>query len=336
MQDRDSKAGAGCRLFPVTHSVVAASAMRAVVAQAYRIDAPSKCYLIRRGFHDTYLITTAGNRYIARLYRALGRTPSDIAYELDLLKHLESRQVSVSAPITTRHGNLSHPVMAPEGTRQLALFTYAHGTWLSWENEEHTYLAGKLLAAIHAASQDFISRHIRFCLDLKYLIDAPLLAMRPFLVQHRPDEWRYLNEFAMRLRARAEAAISLGLDWGVCHGDFGGNLHIGEDRKPTAFDFDFCGQGWRAFDFSAPYSFARGRNKAGIWHLFVKGYTETRPFPSADQASVPLFWAIARLWSIGLRAGNVDYRGTLPMTSGDLRHRLEFFRKWEAEHGDAF
>jgi Ser/Thr protein kinase RdoA (MazF antagonist) len=190
-----------------------------------------------------------------------------------------------------------------------------------------------LLAAIHAASEDFVSRHTRFCLDLEYLIDTPLAALRPFLA-HRPDDRSYLEGFAARVRARADTAIRAGLDWGVCHGDFGGNIHIAEDRTLTVFDFDFCGPGWRAYDFIAAYGFSRGRNKAEIWHSFVKGYTETRRFMGADLASVALFRAIGRLWSIGMRAGNVDHRGTLPMSSGGFDRRLRFFQEWEAEHRD--
>jgi Ser/Thr protein kinase RdoA (MazF antagonist) len=334
MQPGDAKAGATGRMFPVVHSVFAANAVQAIVLQVYRIAAPANCYLIRRGFHDTYLITTAGDRYIARLYRAFGRTPGEVAYELDLLNYLESRDVSVSAPVITRQGSLSHPVTAPEGPRQLALFTYANGTGLAWEKEEHSYYAGRLLAAIHAASQDFVSRHARSSLDLEYLVDSPLRALRPFLVD-RPDDWRCLKECGARLRTRVEAAISQGLEWGVCHGDFVGNIHITKDLQATAFDFDFCGPGWRAFDFIAPYGFAKGWNKTVIWRSFIKGYTETRPFSRADQASVPLFRAIGRLWSAGVRAGNVDHRGTLRMTGGELDHILEFFRKWEAEDDDA-
>jgi Ser/Thr protein kinase RdoA (MazF antagonist) len=324
----------GPSLFPVTYSTLDADAVRILVSQAYLIDTPISCQLLRRGMHDTYLVTARDGRYIARVYRARRRTPSDICYELELLTHLAARGVSVSVPIATHDGRLMCPLFAPEGLRHVALFTYAKGTPLSWEKEEHCYLAGKLLAALHAASEDFVSRHRRFCLDLSYLIDAPLAAIRPFLV-YRSEKWTCLELFAARLRARAERTICKGLEWGVCHGDFGGNIHIADNQTLTVFDFDFCGLGWRAYDFVAAYGFSRGQNKPGIWHSFVKGYTETRCFTAADLASAALFQAMNRLWSIGIRASNADHRGILPMSSGDLDRRLRFFREWEAEHRDS-
>jgi Ser/Thr protein kinase RdoA (MazF antagonist) len=86
---------------------------------------------------------------------------------------------------------------------------------LSRKREQHSYLPGRTLAAIHAALDDFVRRHARFCLDLEYLIDTPLAALRPFLV-HRPDDWSYLKGFAARVRARAETVVRAGLNRGVC------------------------------------------------------------------------------------------------------------------------
>jgi Ser/Thr protein kinase RdoA (MazF antagonist) len=321
----------GSGLFPVIYSIPAAEALLAEVARVYAIDTPVTCQLLRRGLHDTYLVTTRDDRYIARVYRMGGRSLPEIAYELELLAHLAVKGVSVSLPIAARDGARSRPLLAPEGTRQLVLFTYAAGQPLSWNEEEHCYLAGRVLAAIHAASEGFVSQHVRFALDLAYLIDAPLAAIRPFLA-HRPEDWRYLEGLAGRLRARVEAVAGRGLEWGVCHGDFGGNIHIAADQTPRVFDFDFCGPGWRAYDFVAAYGFSTGWNRSGIWGAFLRGYTATRRLGAVDLAAVPLFRAISRLWSLGLRAENAIHRGALSVTPGHLDQRLTFFRKWEAEH----
>jgi Ser/Thr protein kinase RdoA (MazF antagonist) len=121
------------------------------------------------------------------VYRARWRSHSDVAYEVELLTYLAGRGVSVSMPIAGTDGAATRALRAPEGTRQLVLFTFAQGKPLSWDIEDHCYLAGQVAAAVHTASDGFKSRHSRFSLDVNYLIDVPLATIRPFLAQ-RPDD----------------------------------------------------------------------------------------------------------------------------------------------------
>ncbi len=332
MKDHETEVGMGSGLFPVAHSVFSPEALLGEIATAYAIETPVTCQLLRRGLNDSYLLTTNSKRFVVRVFRARWRSPSDIAYELELLTHLAAKGVPVSVPLATRDGSLSRSLSAPEGTRQAALFTYARGRPFSWKEAKHSYLAGRLLAAIHAESEDFVSRHPRFRLDLEYLIDTPLSMIRPFLA-NRPEDWSYLQGLAARLRARVEAVARAGLDWGLCHGDFGANnAHIAEDQILTVFDFDFCGPGWRAYDFVMTRWGALDHDYRSIWDSFLKGYTEMRPWSEADLAAVPLFDTIRHVWGMGLRAGNARYQGTLSMSYGYLDHRFRTFRKWEAEH----
>src|SRR5439155_6307555 len=128
---------------------------------------------------------------------------------------------------------------------------------------------------------------------------------RPFLA-HRPDEWNYVQGLGDRLRTCAEAAIRMGLEWGICHGDYGAkNIHITEDQTLTVFDFDRCGPGWRAYDFALIQWGAMGRNKNHMWDAFLQGYTERRCMAEADLAAVPLFHALCHLASLGVYAENV-------------------------------
>jgi Ser/Thr protein kinase RdoA (MazF antagonist) len=316
-------------LFRVAHSVFSSEALKGQLAQAYPIAAPVSCHLLETGPNDTYLVTTREQRYIARVYGARWRSLSDICYELELLTYLDAKGVSVSVPIATHDGKLSYPVAAPEGTRHLALFTYAEGAAFSWK-EDDCYRAGRLLATIHAVSRDFVSQHVRFRLDLESLIDTPLSVLRSFLA-HRPEDWLYLQGFAARLRARAEAATNTRLDWGVCHGDFGGNIHVSGNRRLTVFDFDLCSPGWRAFDLVVFRWGAMSRKRETIWHAFLHGYSEKKCLAEADLAAVPLFCVIRHLWTMGMRANQVEQLGILPVSDSYLDYRLGSFRRWEAE-----
>jgi Ser/Thr protein kinase RdoA (MazF antagonist) len=277
-------------------------------------------------------LTTKHARYVARVYRAAWRSADEIAYELELLVHLAGKGVRVSAPVPARDGRLALPLLTPEGVRYLALFTYVEGNPLTWTNPEHCDLAGRLLAAIHDASDDFVSTHTRTALDLEYLIEVPLAALAPFLAR-RPDDWAYLVAFAARLRARL-TALSAALEWGVCHGDFSstGNFRIGSDSAVTVFDFDLCGPGWRVFDLAPIQRAAVGYKNRRIWRTFLRGYLECRRLDSADLAAVPLFYALARLWSLGMRAAHVTRWGVLFMGDWYVDWQLRVFRQWEAAH----
>ncbi len=321
--------GVGSGLFPVAHSVFSAETLVAEVTRDYAVATPCAFRLLRRGLNDTYILNTQDERYIVRVYGASWRTGPDVAYELELLGHLASRQVPASVPVAARDGSLSRQVCAPEGARHLVMFTYARGTPLWW-TDEHGQLAGRMLAAIHTASDDFVSKHARFQMDLEYLIDRPLAAIRPFLI-HRPEDLSYLERFAGELKVQAAEAVRAGLDWGVCHGDFGGNIHIA-DRALTVFDFDLCGSGWRAYDFVVPLWAARSKKRTSIWDAFVRGYTERRRLGAADLEAIQLFSPIRHLWTTGIRLSNLVHWGILPLINGHLEHSLKSFREWEVNH----
>jgi Ser/Thr protein kinase RdoA (MazF antagonist) len=282
--------------------------------------------------NDTYLVKTPRSVRVARVYRTCSRSVDEIQYELDLLLHLEARGVPVAPPIPSRSGLLVEGLEAPEGTRHLVLFEYAEGQPISWQNARHSYLAGRLAALIHAAADSFAPAQNRPPLDLDHLVDESLAVVLPFLAE-RPEQRRHVEQFAARLRARAAAAISPGLDWGVCHGDLGAaNIHVASDGRATVFDFDLCGPGWRTWDLVAAYAVSLNESDRCIWVSFLRGYCETRSLGDADVAAVPVFHGINRLWSLGMRARNAPYRGSWPLEDRPLDSYLDSLRRWEAEH----
>jgi Ser/Thr protein kinase RdoA (MazF antagonist) len=330
--DGPQVAASTSELFPVLRSILSPEALLQKVTEAYRIGAPLECRLLKRGLNDTYVITTPDGPYILRVYRARWRSEPEIMYELELLCHLAAQGVSVSVPIAAEDGRLALPVAAPEGTRHLVLFTYACGTRLSWTTEDDAFLAGSAVATIHAGSDGFRSSHRRTPLDLEYLTRAPIEALRPFLA-HRPADWEYLEYFAALLRSRTTELIAQGLDWGVCHGDFGPkNIHISANRTLTVFDFDLCGPGWRAFDLGLMQWVAMDHKEDGMWKAFLKGYSATRALPAADIAAVPLFHAAGHLSSLGLFAENVGDWGSADMSDWLFDREIKFFREWAADH----
>ena len=314
--------------FPVTHSVCDCEALGRELAVTHGLAGTISCKLLRRGFHDTYLLFARDTRYVARVYRA-ERTGSAIAYELGLLVHLAGRGVPVSAPIPDVDGGVVRILDAPEGPRRVALFTYARGRALVW-NRDESARAGSLLAAIHRESNDYVCRDARSALDVHQLIDAPLAALQPFLGVQSAD-FGELVRVADILRTALTARLGT-LEWGACHGDFnGGNMHMAEDHRLTVFDFDFCGPGWRAYDFVGAWRWAAW-SEPGVWQAFLEGYRAVKPIADVDLAAVPLLDGVSRLRSLGLVAVNASHRGSLPVLGRKLQRQMNFLRSWERDY----
>ena len=311
----------------VVHSVIAPRTVLAHLTQYFPVRAPAVCQLIKQGLNDTYLIRLRDSRLVARVYGAR-RVPSEISYELELLTHLASRGVRVPSPLAAHDGSFASALPAPEGDRTIALFPFVEGAPLVWSDAAHCRLAGRLLARFHSASDDFGSSHWRRRLDADYLVEGPLRAVRPFLA-HRPTDLDHLESLGARLRGSLTHLAAAGLDWGVCHGDFGAkNIFAGgDDAEATIMDFDFCGEGWRVYDFAPIRRATLDKKNGELWNAFLSAYGDIRPIRRVDLDAVTLFRALRHLSMLGVFARNVDMWGAV-----DLDPWLRFLRDWDNQH----
>jgi Ser/Thr protein kinase RdoA (MazF antagonist) len=318
------------RRLPVTYSILSADALLAYIGRAYGIPSPASCELLLPSMNDTYLLTASDRRYIVRVYRASWRTAAEIAYELDLLNYLTAQGVPVAAPIEGGDGRLFRSVTAPEGTRHIAVFDYADGEALTWTAADQCRSAGRLLAAIHERSSEFSTSGARAELDAERLITKSLNSIQCFFEQS-PADWEYLSSFAAKLYA---AIVRDGprMDWGVCHGDFGGGNLVVANGALTAFDFDLCGPGWRACDLAAIRVVARTRKDNAIWERFAQGYGEVRTISPQDLQATHLFEPVRHLWRMGLQADHASEWGSVRLNETFLSSEVALFRRWEAEH----
>jgi Ser/Thr protein kinase RdoA (MazF antagonist) len=317
-------------VFPVTYSILASEALQAEVSRAYSIEPLLDCALLRSYVNDVYVLHGDTTTYILKVYRAGWRSWSEIAYELDVLTHLTAKGVAVAAPLPRRDGQLIGTLSAPEGNRYAVLFPYAAGLKPTPPFTPELYHSfGSATARMYNALDDFSSPHPRVPLDLEYLLDRPLSALRP-LPAHRPDDWRFLVSLADKVRARIDSLAEQGLDWGVCHGDLTlDNLHIDKDNDIIFYDFDTGGPGWRACD---PCGVFQHWSKQPQWDAFLQGYTEERSFGAADRAAVPYFVAANGIWSMGSHARNwTKWRGLWLMDDEYFDEQFTQWRRWNAE-----
>jgi Ser/Thr protein kinase RdoA (MazF antagonist) len=320
--------------FPVTHSILSASALLTHVQQRYDIGDAIECRFLNLGLNDTYLLRTSTGKYILRVYRENWRSLPDILYELDMLLHLHRKRAPISFPLAMKNGSFLFPLQTLEGSRQAVLFTYAEGESPAGD-EAYSLAYGRAAAQVHNALDDFSSQHARFRLDLDHLLDEPLRTTLPVLEDH-PQDQADLLRIAQRLKEHMSSLPVGELEWGACHGDFhGGNAHITKDQQVTFFDFDCAGPGWRAYDL-AVFRWARATHQQDekLWEAYLAGYTQHRTIRSPDLAAVPLFVALRQIWLIGLHSLIAASFGYGFLDRRYFESHLHFLKKWVAEHID--
>lgn len=321
---------------PIIHSVFSGSGLSTQLLPDYDLGQIVECRLLQHNQNDTYLVRSDDAQYVLRVYQANGmytpRSESDIRYELELLDHLARKGINVSRPIARRDGSFIRALRAPEGPRQAALFSFVPGAPISHELWDTAYIhrLGEAAGRLHMAASDFTSPHPRFELDLHYLLDLPLSLAR-LLLQHRPDDYAYLELLCERLHTRIEALDVQGLCRGICHGDMLGktNVHITLDGELSFYDFECCGPGWLAYDigvFAHALALLKPSDEATeLLAAFLEGYQTCVALTAADRAAIPLFRAARHFWWLGLRTGNWENWGAGEVDDRAMDEWLSFW-----------
>ena len=335
---------------PVAHSVLSSEALGRHLQGLYALGEVRACVLLQHNLNDTYLVETTTGRYVLRVAQAprlIGagwRTRDDILFEVEALLHLASKGVPVAAPVQQRDGAYTSQVHAPEGARHVTLFTYAVGAPVSApkQTEALAQRYGEAVARLHAASDDFVSPHPRFALDLDFLLTQPHTIIAPLLAD-RPEDWHYVRSLATALTERLDQLQASGLEWGLCHGDAqGGNAHLAPDGTLTFFDFDVCGFGWRAYDVAVfCWGAALGKVRLG-WNsqtvdrlraAYLSGYGAVRPLRPVEHEAIDAFVLLRQFWYLGLEAGHRDTWGVSEQgRAGFFEREVAFMRDWATEH----
>ena len=294
--------------FPAQRSQLSAAALANEVERRFGLRGNITCELFRAGLNDTYFVSTDSARFVLRVWRRGWRTDEDVAWELELLEHLEAQGSAVAGVIRDLQGESFWHIDAPEGTRQAALFRYAPGVsiYTGHYTAETARAFGTHAGKLHTAMDGFESKHARLELNLDHLLIEPLTHIEPRL-SHRPEDLAYLRAVAKRLHEELRKRITDGLTWAACHGDLHGNNANWVDGAPTSFDFDCGGPGWRAYDIGV-FSWAMSQDRQNecdhdtLWQAFLSGYRTQYALEPRDLDAVPYFVAARRIWMRGLHA----------------------------------
>lgn len=266
------------------------------IAERYSIT-PTAVSVLRKYTNDVYLVQTATDKVVLKIYGKDWRTESEIRYEIDLLQHLGNKGVLIANTLPAKDGDrLQVFTDSQEGERLAVLFEYAIGDKPQAPFTTDLYrLFGQAVAAMHNGSDDFSTPHQRPKLDLDYLVNNPLRLAQPLLT-NRPDDKTFLDSLAERINTKIASLKPQDLDWGVVHGDMTlDNLHITSDNKICLYDFDSGGPGWRASDIQGWTLLEKEEAKG---QAFRKGYSEVRPIKETDLLAAPYMVAAWDIWGL--------------------------------------
>ncbi len=275
-----------------------------IIEELYGLVSPIDCTWISRGFNDHYLVETPEGKWVLRLYlnhKYWISGPEDFLHELELLRFVQARGVSVAAPVERRDGAILGQLETEAGIRHYALFQFAEGAISGDLAAAQGELVAKTLAEFHVAADQFRPTRPsfgRYSLDLRYLLERPMELLDRFLTEHGRSR---LDRFEGAVEELREQVLALPRDQGILgliHGDpHRGNVAVTDDGRVTLFDFDHGGFGWRAYDLAvSTWPGARGG-----WAPKIEAYESVRALSDQERALLPAFRKLHAIWDLGDR-----------------------------------
>lgn len=307
----------------VERSFVAADALAEVIAEEYGFVGDVRCKLfskmLRTQDNDHYLVTVGNERYVARIYqigRFLQREPGEYQFEVDWLDFLSKRGHPVSHPVRRPDNSLLGSVLAPEGERFYALFSYAAGESMDHTDADLLFKVGAAMARIHLDSHNFKPQSYRKPWDFESLVDRPVRRIkRNWQSKEREDDVALLIASADEARDRIRELLGEERTpdrWGVIGGDFHStNTLVDDEGNITFINFDLCGYGWFAYDIAV---FLMNTNllksPVELSEAFFAGYFSERPLSPEEHESISDFLNLRRVWLTGSFAMAGGFAGT--------------------------
>ncbi|ABF89224.1 phosphotransferase [Myxococcus xanthus DK 1622] len=323
----------------VIRALLSSDAVTAHIRQAYSLAEPIQAQLLATGDNDSYLIESAGWRGVCRVYSLRlqpGFSHDERRCELAWLLHLAERGVRVSTPVPRRDGALLGRLDAPEGMRDLALFTWAEGESAAFSNLEGMERFGQRLAELHLASMRFQTRLPRMAIDRKRLVDTPLERITGLLQELRLEpELARLQALAEPIRRRLDSFPSDEASHGFIHGDCNGeNHHLTPDGQVVFFDMDLSGPGWFAYD---PAVLLWTMRRAGVpapdivesGARCIAGYQRVRPLASWELEALDDLVLARHFWVMGEHIVDIPSLGALRVGPSYWRLAITRILEWQ-------
>lgn len=246
----------------------------------------ASCELKVPGVNRTYRLTEGADTYYLRLYRPIGRSAAEIAFEMRLLREVRPTPgIDVARPFRTIDGADCAWITFEGVERAAGLFQALDGRPIA-DDPGDVKLFGSALAKLHGALTVIEAGGAR-PLDPASLCAQCVVSLARF--PGSEAAWHAID------RCRAEMIgdpAARDLPMGLCHGDARLANAVARDGTVGFFDFDDCGCGPYLLDLgTAVWHFVRGDpgKTAALAAALLAGYEHIRPLSAKERQALPHF-----------------------------------------------
>lgn len=243
--------------------------------------------MVMDGVNTTFSVGAEEGCFFLRLYRSIGRSYSDIAFEHQALTEFpNSQHVNVSKPVKDKHGHTVCRVNYKDNLRLAALFTSAAGQKPDLRVDV-VRLFGTSLACFHQMMASFEGKTKRRLPDIAHYIDD-INSVKPEIVSELNKASR-LSQLVEREGSFCNRAFALQHEQ-FCHGDaWLGNIHVDADTV-TFFDLDDCGIGSPIYDIATfAWWMLRTKSDPAFFMAFKDSYLGNKQNGALSFSDLPFF-----------------------------------------------
>lgn len=302
------------------------------LVQQYNLKEPVTSRFYDYGMNDIYIINAGDDVFYLRISLAGVHSERDYEQEIEVINTLDENGISVASPVRCNNGGFLNRLNAPEGTRYAVLFQEAknHPTG---DTVSSTFQLGTIVAKMHTIADQKNFSITREPLDLDSLTKKPLKKLEVFLKNYQED-FEFLKNAASKLSDYIQVNFEYEKPYyGFCHGDIHkGNVFF-EGEKPTIFDFDCMGYGFRIYDVCTYAWNESFENKHYLesedWKAFLKGYNSIRQLSDLELSSISAFIALRELWLLGINADVMNRNAGCCWFNDDyIKQQIDIFKLW--------
>ena len=290
--------------FPVTASVLSATALATLISEQYNLK-DVNCTLLKTFVNDSYHVSAGQEQFIFRVYTRGWRSELEINEEIRMILTAHQNDVGVSYPIMDTAGSYTQKMFAPEGDRFGVLFSFANGNKIFNVNEEQHRKLGEYLAELHRATADMKLHRVDY--DAVTLLVYSYEKIQKYL-KRSPDEEAFMLKTKQLLLDEFKKIKSEDVRKGGVHLDFWpDNFHIDSAGNVTLFDFDFCGTGFQVLDIAFYLTMLQGlehdeNNFHAKTSAFITGYEEVTKLSEEEKRIIPILGSAISFYYMGVQS----------------------------------
>ena len=322
--------------FPVTASTLSETDLGNFIKEKYQLNKNFDCKLFRTGVNHTYFLSDANKKFVVRAYCHQWRTKIEIQEELELLKSLQSHNLSISFPISDKNGDYIQEINAPEGIRYAVVFSFAEGEKMRFMTNETCSAIGSLMAKIHNITATKKIDRVNYNSDI--LLSQPYDYLTDYFSEDL-DEIKYLKEISKKISNNFQKVKLSDNQKGIVHLDIWyDNLSVNNENEITIFDFDNCGNGWLILDigyFCKQLFFIESDKTIyeSKVESFLNGYRKERNLSNNEVELIADSGASIFIFYLGVQAQRFDWSNIfftenyLKMFVGRIKNWLDYYKK---------